>query len=87
MRMKKFLALVTMFGFLFMVHGAGVANGKPRRALAHSGRLSQPLSPGQLMVKGYCESSCCWASGCNVECSNSVCSASCGRDDTSITHC
>ena len=87
MRTKKFLALMTMIGFLFVVNGASGANGKPRRLMAHAGKLSKPFSPGQWTAKGYCESSCCWASGCNAECSNTSCSASCGPDDTAKVTC
>ena len=34
----------------------------------------------------YCESSCCWASGCNVTCSETKCTATCGSE-TSTTYC
>ncbi len=84
MRIKKLAALVAVVGFLFAVNGAGAATEQPK---VGSGPLVGGYSSLEPMTEGYCESSCCWASGCNVECSSSFCRASCGTDDTSITYC
>jgi hypothetical protein len=49
---------------------AGARNNNPTKSLLQS-----------LQAKGigYCESDCCWASGCDyIECSSSYCYAECG---------
>ena len=88
MRFKKLLTVVTVFGFLFLVNGADMAIGKQEKSKAGTGQLLKGgYSTLQSTTEGRCESSCCWASGCNVECSSEYCYAECGEDDTSITYC
>lgn len=84
MRFKKFFALVTVFGFLFLVNGADMAIGKQTGT---GGVVEGGYSTLQSTTEGRCQSNCCWASGCHVECSSEYCYAECGEDDTSITYC
>jgi hypothetical protein len=46
-----------------------------------------PLAFLKDFTAAECSSGCCWASGCNVSCSESSCTASCGPNDTAEYIC
>ena len=63
------------------------ASVPPFFATGKANESRPPLPFLKEFALGECESSCCWASGCNVSCSETRCVASCGPNDTSETFC
>lgn len=76
-----FVALLAVCGFLFGAIGAVAEEPNktetPPPVDAGDVRSAPSLSAFLQSIGAYCESNCCWASGCNVECSSSSCFASC----------
>lgn len=60
-------------------------------ALGHPPAAAGPASGNmegflRALGSGYCQSSCCWASGCDsVSCSDSSCTATCGTSIATYT--
>lgn len=86
-------ALLVVCGLMLTAHGATAATGEQNMSKDSGKGAGLPFLNVGSTTDGsnaflrfldpdvaQCSSGCCWASGCNVTCSETSCTASCGSE-------